>query len=309
MKVIFLGTGEFSATVLKAVYASHHTVCAAVAQPDRKNARNGRIIPSPVSLFAEENSIKLYKFERIGEGAEALKALNADVMLTASYGQMLPDEILSLCPYGVINTHASVLPKYRGASPIQAALEAGDAETGVSVMRTVKKMDAGDVIKVSKIKLTGDENSAECFEKLAVIAGSLVVEALDELESGKAVFTPQNESEATYCKKLKKSDGLIDFTLPALTVHNKVRAYYGFPGTYFEYRGRIVKIIRSSVGADAGVAPATVVCSDPKRGLKIQCASGSGVLTAELVQGEGGKVMSASDYLRGHKIEEGSVIG
>ena len=162
---------------------------------------------------------------------------------------------------------------------------------------------------MKKIKLTGDENSAECFEKLAVIAGSLVVEALDELESGKAVFTPQNESEATYCKKLKKSDGLIDFTLPALTVHNKVRAYYGFPGTYFEYRGRIVKIIRSSVGADAGVAPATVVCSDPKRGLKIQCASGSGVLTAELVQGEGGKVMSASDYLRGHKIEEGSVIG
>lgn len=309
MKVIFLGTGDFSATVLTSVFASRHTVCAVVAQPDRKNARNGKIIPSPVSVFAENNSIKLYKFEHIGEGADELKKLNADIMLTASYGQMLPDEILSLCPFGVINTHASLLPKYRGASPIQAAIEAGDAVTGVSVMQTVKKMDAGDVIKVAELKLGGDENSAECFEKLAVIAGKIVIEALDELEAGSATFTPQNESEATYCKKLKKSDGLMDFNLPARSLHNKVRAYYGFPGTYFEYGGKIIKIIRSSVGPDSGAAPRSVVTSDPKRGLSIQCASGSGVLIAELVQGEGGKVMSACDFLRGHKIDSGSVIG
>lgn len=306
MKVIFLGTGEFSLTVLKTVYSSRHTVVAAVAQPDRVNARNGRIIPSPVSVFARENDIKLFKFERIGSGAEELKALGADVMLTASYGQMLPESVLNLCPFGVINTHASLLPKYRGASPIQAAIEAGETETGVSVMRTVMKMDAGDIIAAEKMRLTGEENSAECFEKLAVIAARLAVEALNALEDGTAVTVRQDERQATYCKKLKKSDGKIDFSLPAEKIHNIVRAYYGFPGTYFEYNGKTVKIIKSRVTEGADAAPGTVIESEPKRGLKIQC--GDGAIEALTVQGEGGKAMSAGDYLRGHPIEKGSVI-
>lgn len=307
MKVIFLGTGEFSAAVLERVYASRHSVLAVVTQPDRINGRHKKIVPSPVSLFAAEKGIKIFKFERIGDGAEELKNLGADIMLTASYGQLLPDKILSLTPCGVINTHASLLPKYRGASPIQAAIAAGEKETGVTIMKTVKKMDAGDIICAAKIALDGSENSAECFEKLALLAGELVVKALDDIESGSATYTPQDESQATYCKKLEKADGKLDFSMSAEKLNDLVRAYYGFPGTYFYFNGKTIKIIRSRPVDIAGAEkPGTVVVSDPRKGFVIRC--GAGALEALVVQGEGGKAMPAGDYLRGHPIPFGSVL-
>ena len=203
MKVIFLGTGEFSATVLEGVLASRHTVAAAVCQPDKVNARNGKIKPSPVSVLAEKNGIPLFKFEKISEGVGELKRFSADIMLTAAYGQMLSEEVLELTPHGVINTHASLLPKYRGASPIQSAIEAGEKISGVTIMRTVKKMDAGDIVLQRTVDISG-MNSEECFSVMAKVAAAAVTEALDAIEDGTAEFVPQNEAEASYCKKLKK---------------------------------------------------------------------------------------------------------
>ncbi len=304
MKVIFLGTGEFSATVLEGVLASRHTVAAAVCQPDKVNARNGKIKPSPVSVLAEKNGIPLFKFEKISEGVGELKRFSADIMLTAAYGQMLSEEVLELTPHGVINTHASLLPKYRGASPIQSAIEAGEKISGVTIMRTVKKMDAGDIVLQRTVDISG-MNSEECFSVMAKVAAAAVTEALDAIEDGTAEFVPQNEAEASYCKKLKKSDGAVDFNESAHVILNKIRAYYGFPGSYFYYGGKLIKILRAEFCAAQG-APGEILTADPKKGLVIAC--GDGAVSVTSIQPEGGKAMPASDYLRGHRMAVGDRI-
>lgn len=304
MKVIFLGTGDFSLKVFEGVAASRHEIAAVVCQPDKINQRNGKIKPSPVSVAAEQAGIPVFKFEKISENVEELRPFNADIMLTAAYGQMLSEEVLNLTPYGVINTHASLLPKYRGASPIQSAIEAGETISGITIMRTVKKMDAGDIIIQRTVDITG-MNSEECFAVMAELAAVTVVEALDLIEDGKAVYTPQNEVEASYCKKLKKSDGAIDFNESADRILNKIRAYYGFPGSYFYYVGKLVKILAAEY-ADQKGAPGEVLVSEPKKGFVI--AAGSGALSVTKIQPEGGKAMAVADYLRGHKIPVGTIL-
>lgn len=304
MKVIFLGTGDFSLKVFEGVAASRHEIAAVVCQPDKVNQRNGKIKPSPVSVAAEQAGISVFKFEKISENVEKLRPFNADIMLTAAYGQMLSEEVLNLTPYGVINTHASLLPKYRGASPIQSAIEAGETISGITIMRTVKKMDAGDIIIQRTVDITG-MNSEECFAVMAELAAVTVVEALDLIEDGKAVYTPQNEAEASYCKKLKKSDGAIDFNESANRILNKIRAYYGFPGSYFYYAGKLVKILAAEY-ADQKGAPGEVLVSEPKKGFVI--AAGSGALSVTKIQPEGGKAMAVADYLRGHKIPVGTIL-
>ena len=304
MKVIFLGTGDFSLKVFEGVAASRHEIAAVVCQPDKVNQRNGKIKPSPVSVAAAQAGIPVFKFEKISENVEELRPFNADIMLTAAYGQMLSEEVLNLTPYGVINTHASLLPKYRGASPIQSAIEAGETISGITIMRTVKKMDAGDIIIQRTVDITG-MNSEECFAVMADLAAVTVVEALDLIEDGKAVYTPQNEAEASYCKKLKKSDGAIDFNESADRILNKIRAYYRFPGRYCYYAGKLVKILAAEY-ADQKGAPGEVLVSEPKKGFVI--AAGSGALSVTKIQPEGCKAMAVADYLRGHKIPVGTIL-
>lgn len=298
MKLIFLGTGDFSQRVFEAVLNSRHTVAAVVCQPDKVNARNKKIVPSPLSVRAEREGIPVYKFPKIADAAECLQKFSADIMLTASYGQMLTEEVLKLTPHGVINTHASLLPKYRGASPIQSAIEAGESRSGVTIMRTVLKMDAGDIILQKEADIAG-LNSEECFLMMAKLAGAAAVEALDLIEEGKATFTPQDEKKASYCKKLKKSDGLIDFNESAERILNKVRAYYGFPGSYFFYQGKSIKILKADY-SDMSGAPGEILLSDPKKGLVI--AAGSGAVSVTEIQPEGGKAMDVSAFLRGHRL-------
>ncbi len=309
MKVIFLGSGEFSLTVLKAVRASAHEVVAVVAQPDKVNARNGKKLFSPVKSYALAEGLTLFQFEKINNELDALRPLNADIMLTSSYGQLLSREVLALCPHGVINTHASLLPAYRGAAPIQSAILNGDEVIGTTIMRTEYEMDTGDIILQRSIRLKGTENSEECFAILAELSASAAVEALDAIEKGTATYTPQDNSRASYCRKFVKEDGRMDFTLTATELTRRVRAFYGFPGTYCNTPNGRLKVLEAAV-SDKEFADGECgeVLEADKHGITVRCGGGT-AMTFLRVQGEGGKAMSARDYLLGKKLPSGTVLG
>ena len=309
MRVVFLGTGDFSLEVLKAVDSSAHQVVAIITQPDKVNGRNGKINFSPVKLYALEKDIPLYQFNSISkEGVDVIKSLNADIMLTSAYGQILSDEIIAICPKGIINTHASLLPKYRGSSPIQMALLNGDEYIGTTIMKTVKEVDAGDVVLQRAIKLNGDENAEECFEMLSKLSATAAVEALDAIESGSAQSIAQDHSKATHCKKLCKEDGQIDFNKTATEIHNQVRAYYGFPSAYCTSPYGRLKVIKSAV-AESEVNGGEIgeVIEAKKERFVVRCGANT-ALAFLTVQGEGGKVMSVGAYTLGRPIKVGTIL-
>lgn len=308
MKVIFLGTGDFSEIVLRAVHKSNHEIVAVVTQPDKINGRNGKILFSPVKKYALENDLPLYQFNSISkEGKDDLLNLGADIMLTSAYGQILSDEIIAICPHGIINTHASLLPKYRGSSPIQMAILNGDEEIGTTIMKTVREVDAGDIVLQRSIKLTGEENQEECFNALADLSASSVIEALDLIESGKAEFIQQDHSKATFCKKLTKEDGAIDFSRTAKEIHNKVRAFYGYPGAYcFTPYGRLKVIKTEIVGVENYGAEGEVLEAKKER-FVVSCGNNTAIAFVT-VQGEGGKVMSVGAYTLGRPIKVGTIL-
>lgn len=308
MKVIFLGTGDFSRVVLEAIYNSRHDVVAVVSQPDRVNGRNGKVSFSPVKSYALEKGLPLYQFASISkEGKDVLSAINADIMITSAYGQILSDEIISICPHGIINTHASLLPKYRGSSPIQMAILNGDEEIGTTIMKTVREVDAGDVVIQRSIKLSGDENQEECFNMLANLSANSAIEALDLIEDGKAIFTPQDNTKATFCKKLTKEDGRINFNQSATEIHNKVRAFYGFPGAYCSTQYGRLKVIKTALTTTEFSGEIGEVLENKKERFVVQCGNGTAIAFIT-VQGEGGKVMSVGSYNLGRPIKIGTIL-
>lgn len=307
MRVIFLGTPNFAAAILRAVYMSRHKIVAVVTQPDKPNARGKKVTAPPVKALADSLGIPVYQFEKLSrDGADTLRAYNADIMVTAAYGQILSQEVLQLCPHGVINAHGSILPKYRGASPVQCALLEGEKEIGVSVMQTAYEVDSGDVLLVKKVMLDGSENCDEAMQLLAEAGSIGVVEALDAIEDGRAVFVPQNHSEATFCKKINKEDGKIDFCRTATQIVNQIRAYTPWPSAYADTPCGRLKILRAYAveGLCAG-GIGEVVLSD-KSGVTIRCGEG-GLVPLE-VQGEGGRAMDIASFLRGHPMPQGTVL-
>lgn len=308
MKVIFLGTGDFSEIVLKKLDSSKHQVLGVVTQPDKVNGRNGKITFSPVKSYALERGLPLYQFASISkEGKEDLLAIGADIMVTSAYGQILSDEIIAICPHGIINTHASLLPKYRGSSPIQMAILNGDEEIGTTIMKTVREVDAGDVVLQRSIKLNGNENQEECFDMLADLSATALIEALDMIESGVAKFVPQDHSKATFCKKLTKEDGQIDFTLTAKEIHNKVRAFYGYPGAYCQSPYGRLKVIKTELTESEVDGQAGEVVEAKKERFVVACGNNT-KLAFITVQGEGGKVMSVGAYTLGRPLKVGTIL-
>ncbi|MBR3685357.1 MAG: methionyl-tRNA formyltransferase [Clostridia bacterium] len=308
MKVIFLGTGDFSEIVLKKLDSSKHQVVGVVTQPDKVNGRNGKITFSPVKSYALERGLPLYQFASISkEGKEDLSAIGADIMVTSAYGQILSDEIIAICPHGIINTHASLLPKYRGSSPIQMAILNGDEEIGTTIMKTVREVDAGDVVLQRSIKLNGNENQEECFDMLADLSATALIEALDMIESGVAQFVPQDHSKATFCKKLTKEDGQIDFTLTAKEIHNKVRAFYGYPGAYCQSPYGRLKVIKTELTESEVDGQAGEVVEAKKERFVVACGNNT-KLAFITVQGEGGKVMSVGAYTLGRPLKVGTIL-
>ena len=306
MKVIYLGTPEFAVNPLKALIESqNHQVMAVVTQPDRPVGRKNVITPPPVKVTATGNGIPVYQYEKIRvEGVEDLKKINADIMVTCAYGQILSREIIDICKYGIINIHASLLPKYRGAAPIQYAVINGEKTTGVTIMQTEEGIDTGDILATFETDIGETETAAELMGRLSILGAKNISSVLDKIESGEIIPLKQDESKASIVKMIKKEDALIDFTKDCNSVKNLINGMNPWPIAYTSFGGKKLKIFRAKVVEGKG-KPGEVIKVDKR--LVIAC--GSGAIDVFSLQEEGGKPMVASSYLNGRKLKVGDILG
>ena len=263
MRVIFMGTPDFSVGTLEALIAAGHEVCLAVTQPDKPKGRGGKMQYTPVKEKALFYNIPVYQPKRVRdpECVEELRKYNADVMVVVAFGQILPKEILEMTPYGCINVHASLLPKYRGAAPIQWAIIEGEEVTGVTTMQMDEGLDTGDMILKTEVPVAADETGESLHDKLAAAGAALCVETLKALEDGTAVREKQGESPTAYAKMLTKVLGDIDWAEPAVKIERIVRGLNSWPSAYTHWNGKVMKIWRAAAEASeaADVQPGTVV--------------------------------------------------
>ena len=322
MRIIFMGTPDFSVGTLKTLKSAGHDIVLAVTQPDRPKGR-GRAVPfTPVKEAALELGIEVFQPRRVRESEciEYLRGYKADIIVVAAFGQILPPEILDMPRYGCVNVHASLLPKYRGASPIQWAVINGEEVSGVTIMKMDEGLDTGDIIMQRKVALDPKETAGSLFDKLSKEGAKLCAEAITAIEDGTAVYTKQNELEATKTGQIKKELGNIDWTRPAAQIERLIRGLTPWPGTYTALDGKVLKIWdgdicesalkKDSASADAsagaGVVPGTVL-SAGKEGLMVQ--TGDEILNIKELQLSGKKRMQADAFLRGYKVEAGTILG
>lgn len=306
MRLVFLGSPPFALPVLERIAASRHTLLAVVTQPDRPRGRGRKLEPSPLAPLCSARSLPLLQPESTREPAcvAALRALAPDVLLVASYGEILREELLALAPHGALNVHASLLPRHRGASPIQAAILAGDRETGVSVQRMVKRLDAGDVLLERRTDIGAEETAGELLARLAELGGEAAVAALDELEAGRARFTPQDESRATHARKIEKEQGRIDWNRGAGELARLVRAMNPWPLAHTDDgRGGSLAVLaaRALDAADGTHAPGTLLAGANRAAAAVAC--GSGALELLRVKPAGKGEMDGAAWLRGARLE------
>ena len=309
MRVIFMGTPDFSVGTLEALIAAGHEVCLAVTQPDKPKGRGGKMQYTPVKEKALFYNIPVYQPKRVRdpECVEELRKYNADVMVVIAFGQILPKEILEMTPYGCINVHASLLPKYRGAAPIQWAIIEGEEVTGVTTMQMDEGLDTGDMILKTEVPVAADETGESLHDKLAAAGAALCVETLKALEDGTAVREKQGESPTAYAKMLTKELGDIDWAEPAVKIERLVRGLNSWPSAYTHWNGKVLKIWRAAAEAaeTADVQPGTVV-SVEKESFAVQ--TGDGVLRVLEVQMPGKKRMYAGAFMRGNTMEPGELL-
>ena len=303
MKIIFMGTPDYAVPSLRKLATSKHEILAVVTQPDRQRNR-GVTSFCPVKEEALKLGLKVLQYEKVSkEGVCDLRNLGAEVIVTVAYGQILSDEILNLTKYGVINSHASLLPKYRGSSPIQWAVINGEKETGVTIMKTAKKVDSGDMVLQKKIDILEGETSGELFDRLSTFAADVLLEGLDLIESGRAVYVPQNHELATHYPMLKKEDGKIDFNKSAKEIYHFTLGMSPWPSAFTTIGGVTFKVHETEVLVNNGnYETGEIVCADTKNGLVV--ATSDGLIRLKTIQAENGKKMQDVDYLRGHKIEK-----
>ena len=309
MRMIFMGTPDFSVGTLEALIAAGHEVCLAVTQPDKPKGRGGKMQYTPVKEKALFYNIPVYQPKKVRdpECVEELRKYNADVMVVVAFGQILPKEILEMTPYGCINVHASLLPKYRGAAPIQWAIIEGEEVTGVTTMQMDEGLDTGDMILKTEVPVAADETGESLHDKLAAAGAALCVETLKALEDGTAVREKQGESPTAYAKMLTKELGDIDWAEPAVKIERIVRGLNSWPSAYTHWNGKVMKIWRAAAEASeaADVQPGTVV-SVEKESFAVQ--TGDGILRVLEVQMPGKKRMDAGAFLRGNTMEPGELL-
>lgn len=308
MRIVFMGTPEYSVKTLDALIKAGHEVVGVYAQPDKPVGRKKILTPPPVKVYATENNIPVFQPNTLKDEAvfEELKTLNPELIVVVAYGKILPENILSLPKYGCINGHASILPKYRGASPIQWCIVQGETETGITIMYMDKGMDTGDIIEIERVKIGDNETADELFERLSYISADLTVRTIEKISNGTAIRTPQCENEASYAPILTKDMAQMDFSKKAFELKNLVRGFYSWPCAYFYLDGKRVKVLKAEVADCSDKSEAgTVVCSDTK--LLIACGDNT-VLSLLEVQPEGSKPMNVSVMLNGRKIPVGTKI-
>ena len=305
MRVVFMGTPDFSVPALERI-ATEHEVVAVVTQKDKPKGRGQSVSYTPVKESALKLNIPIYQPDKVKEESfvEELRELNPDVIVVIAFGQILSNDILTLPKYGCINVHASLLPKYRGAAPIQWAVIDGEEKSGVCTMKMDEGLDTGDIIDKEEITLDPKETGGSLFDKLAALGGELILKTLQNLEFGNSQFIKQDDSKSTYAKKMTKDLGHIDFTKDAVSIERLIRGLNPWPSAFTYLDGKVMKIWDADV-VDAGGEPGTVISEDKD---SFVIATGDKALKVNELQLEGKKRMKASDFLNGRSIE-GSKLG
>ncbi len=308
MKVIFFGTPDFAVPSLK-VLAEKHNVLAAVSQPDKPKGRGKKVIPTPVKEAAISCGIPVLQplSAKSPEFLEELKGYGADIFVVAAYGQILPKALLEIPEYGCVNVHGSLLPKYRGAAPIQQAIADGEKTTGVTIMYMAEKLDSGDMILKEEIPIEPEDTYGSLSDKLAETGAEALIKALDRIEAGTACPEKQDDSLSTYAHKITKEAGLIDFSQSSEKIINLIRAFNPTPVAHTLYNGGILKVFsaKKAEGEFQG-EPGEIISAD-KRGILTKTGDGAVYITE--IQAPGSKKMNVSAYLLGHKIEIGKTLG
>ncbi|MBP5330621.1 MAG: methionyl-tRNA formyltransferase [Lachnospiraceae bacterium] len=301
MRVVFMGTPEIAAMVLDSLIGSKHEVAAVVTQPDKPNSRGNAVIYSAVKQLALEHDIPVLQPQKASseESVAEIASYNPDIIVVAAYGQILKENLLNLPKYRCINVHASLLPKYRGASPIQWAVINGDEETGVSIMYMEKGLDTGDVILQKGLKLDPDETAGSLHDRLGELAGPVLLEAMDLIENGNAHPVKQDDSLSTYVSMLDKSMGELDFTKTSEELERLIRGLIPWPGAYMHINGKMLKIWKAAIGDVKGLKPGEIYTA---RVGEFYVGTADGSLNILELQLEGRKRMYTSDFLRGFKV-------
>jgi methionyl-tRNA formyltransferase len=308
MRIIFFGTPQFAVSTLQKLVETRHSVLAVVTQPDRPKGRHLKVGQSPVKELAREKKIQVLQPQTIGdEFLEEIANLKADLFVVVSYGKILPGSLLKIPRLYSLNVHASLLPKYRGASPIPNALLNQEAQTGVTLMRITEQLDAGDILLQQTVPIDPQDDAVTLSEKLSHTGAELMIQALGLVESGKAVFHPQDESQVVYTKRLKKEDGKIDWSRPAKEIEALVRALVPWPSAYTFYQGKRLKLwkVIAKQRACYGRCGQSLKISDEG----IDVSTGDGALTLLELQPESGRRMRAIEFASGYRLRPGDELG
>jgi methionyl-tRNA formyltransferase len=307
MRVVFFGTPQFAVPSLEHLIQSAHDVVGVVTQPDRPRGRGKKVTDAPVKMTAVQYGLPVFQPARLRdpEVTETLTRWAPELGVVAAYGKILPESVLNLPRFGMINVHASLLPRYRGAAPVQRAVIDGMPETGVTIMRMVLDLDAGGMFAKATRPIGADETSDVVERDLAHLGASLLLDVIDDLAAGRAVEEPQDDSLSTYASKITKEEGLIDWTLAAADIHNRVRGLYPWPHAFSYLNGERLIVMRSHVAPEPTSAdPGTIV--DVSSGAISVATGHGGRLAIDDVQPEGRRAMKVRDYLAGHPIQPGT---
>lgn len=303
MKILFMGTPEFAVPSLNALLGAGHTVCGVFTQPDKPKNRGMKLLPSPVKVCALSHEIPVFQPAKMrdGEALGYLRELDPELIVVAAYGKILPSEILDYPVKGCINVHSSLLPKYRGAAPINWAILNGEAVTGVTIMHMAPALDAGDIIAQASTPIGADETAPTLTARLAELGAELLVSTVEAIGAGTAARTPQDEADSTYAPMLSRELSPMDWSKPARTLHDQVRGLLPWPAAVAEFGGIRCKVFSTDLPIQTTDAAPGTILEAGKRGIDIACGGGT-VLHIDELQADGGKRMKAADYLRGHPL-------
>lgn len=305
MKIIYMGTPDFAVGPLKALIEAGHEVTAVISQPDKAKGRSKELVPPPVKAYAMMQGLTVLQPEKIKtpEAVAELRKFEADLFVVAAFGQILSKEILTMPKYGCINIHASLLPKYRGAAPIQWSIIDGEKETGVTIMQMDEGLDTGDILTQKVVQISDDDTGESLFDKLCEAGSELLLETIPQIEAGTLCPVKQDEAKSTYAKMLRKEFGNIDFSKSAKEIWCLVRGLNSWPSAYTYYNNKTMKIWRAEPVAENADLPAGTLVKKDKESIFVQ--TGEGMLRILEIQLEGKKRMSVKDFMLGHSFEPG----
>ena len=304
-KIVFMGTSYFAVPILKSLYQNGYPISVVYTQPPKKSNRGQKLNKSPINLFSENISLEIRTPHTLKKNIEEeiyLTKLQPDLIIVVSYGQIIPKNLLSIPKYGFLNVHASLLPKWRGAAPIQRSIMNLDTETGISIMKINEELDSGPISNIYKMKLDQNINAQEVSEKLSLLAADKILDVVDNIFEGKSKFIDQDHSKATYAKKIIKSEGQINWNDEAPQIIAKINGLFPSPGAFFNFGGQRYKILKAKIGN--GIGKSGEVISD---NLEIACAKNKSIKILE-IQREGKKIQKVEEFMLGSIIKKGSII-